>query len=237
MQQQRRILRQQKPLFSMSNAALKYLGWMCTLAGTAAITLYPADDISTMRMILLLTSYVALPIFAFLTLEGVFHTSSCRKYVLTTLIAAVIAEPFYDYVRTGQWFVFDGEGAQNVLFSIAITQVMVYFLKRTEQGKMWGVVVKVMMIVAGLFWTSLARSQYGTALIFFAAICYLCREKKFLRGALIVTLSVYTYYTPVLAIFFINRYDGERGRYNKYLFYVLYPAMWILIAVLKLFGI
>lgn len=237
MQQQRRILRQQRPLFSMSNAALKYLGWMCTLAGTAAITLYPADDISTMRMILLLTSYVALPIFAFLTMEGVFHTSSCRKYVLTTLIAAVIAEPFYDYVRTGQWFVFDGESAQNVLFSIAITQVMVYFLKRTEQGKMWGVVLKVMLIVAGLFWTSLARSQYGTALIFFAAICYLCREKKFLRGALIIVLSVYTYYTPVLAIFFINRYDGERGRYNKYLFYVLYPAMWILIAVLKLFGI
>ena len=165
------------------------------------------------------------------------HTSSFRKYCLTTLIAAVIAEPFYDYARFGQWFYFSGDGAQNVLFTIVICQVMLYFLKRTEQGKAWGVAVKIMMIAAGLIWGGILQCHYNGVLILFAAACYLFRDKKFARGAAIIFLSVYTYFTPVIAIFFINRYDGERGGYNKYLFYVLYPVMWILLAFLKLFGI
>lgn len=237
MQQQQRILRTGKRGFSVSGAALKYLGWMCMLSGVIALTQFPADDTSALKMVLLLTSYIALPIFALITLEGVTHTSSFRMYCLTTLIAAMIAEPFYDYARFGRWFVFTGEGAQNVLFTILICQVMLYFLRRTEQGKLWGVLLKVLMIVAGLIWGGILQCHYNGVLILFAAAIYLCRNKTFIRTAVLIFLSIYSYFTPVIAIFFINRYDGERGRYNKYLFYVLYPAMWIGVAMMKLFGI
>ena len=236
MRDQRRILRSQSNQFSMSNAALKYLGWMCTLAGVIAIWSYEADAIDALKMILMLASYIALPIFGFLTVEGVKRTSNFGRYLVLTLAAAVVAEPFYDYVRFGTWFYFSGENAQNVLFTIAVTQVMLYYMNRIQQGKAWGIGLKILLVIAGLFWVAVIQSQYGPQIVIFALICYFVPSNKMLRTALIITYSIATYFTPCIASFFINRYDGERGNYNKLLFYILWPAMWIAMALMRLLG-
>jgi len=33
----------------------------------------------------------------------------------------------------------------------------------------------------------------------------------------------------------LTRYDDEPGEYSKYIFYIAYPLVWILAAMLKLF--
>lgn len=236
MQKNSRVLNTNKIGFTISNAGLKYLGWMCTLAGVVAASQYSAEEMDGLKGVLLLVSYIALPIFGFLTVEGVTHTSDFGKYVGTTLIAAVAAELFYDYVRTGTWFYFIGENAQNVLFSIVIAQLTVYFLKKTEQGKAWGLFLKILLTACGMFWAMLLQCQYSVDIVLYAALVYLLREHKLLRGVTIALIGSFTYFTPFIAVFFITCYSNERGRYNKYLFYILYPAMWMFLAVGKLIG-
>lgn len=238
MQEQRRILRSpQRQGLSISHGTLKIIGLICTAAGAWASVQYAADEISTGRMMLMLLSYVALPIYAFLTVEGVSHTSDFGRYVVRTLIAAVVAEPFYDYARQGTLFYFIGENAQNVLFSILVAQVMLYYLMRVKAVKAWGFALKAVLVLAALFWAALLQGQYGAAVILMSVICYLFKDKKFIRGMCIILLSIATYFSPVVAVFFINRYDGEAPKYNKYFFYAAFVFLWMALAMMRIAGI
>ena len=47
---------------------------------------------------------IAFPLFCFLIVEGFFHTHDIKKYLRNMLVFAIIAEPIYDFVQTGQLF-------------------------------------------------------------------------------------------------------------------------------------
>ena len=49
-------------------------------------------------------------------------------------------------------------------------------------------------------------------------------------GAGLITLI-----TPALMIPVLTRYNDEPGEYNKYIFYIAYPLVWIVAAMLKYF--
>ena len=178
----------------------------------------------------MLLSYVGLPIYAFLTVEGVKHTANMGMYLLRTLIAFLITEPFYDYVRQGTLF-----EAQNVLLSILVTQVMLYYLMKVTADKLWGFALKAILVVAAVFWSAFVQGQYGVAIVLMSAVFYFFRDKKLFWNVGITALSVATYISPVVALLFINHYDGEPPKYNKYFFYAVYPLIWIAFAAMKLF--
>lgn len=47
---------------------------------------------------------IAFPLFCFLIVEGFLHTHDIKKYLRNMLVFAIIAEPIYDFVQTGQLF-------------------------------------------------------------------------------------------------------------------------------------
>lgn len=173
---------------------------------------------------------LAVPVFAFLLVEGFVHTSSFRRYFLTMLLFAIISEVPYDLaVSDTLW----NPSKQNALFSMLLCLIMLYGL-RYLKGKT-GIGTKIAaagLIVAALIWSNLFKCDFGLSMILLCAVYYLLYDRngvKVLMGCAISTL----YVTGPLSTYAIWNYNGERGwNKNKYVFYAFYPLHLLVLGVI-----
>ena len=172
---------------------------------------------------------MGVPIFAYLLVQGVEHTSSLQRYILTVLAFAVISEVPYDLAMSGQIW---NWSEQNSLWTVFIALVMLWLLKNF-QGKGTGpLVLSILITAAGCFWAILIRSRFGGGFVLITAVLCLLRERKsasYWLGALISLL----YATAPLGFAPVALCSGElrnMGRI-KYAYYALYPAMLLLFAL------
>lgn len=171
--------------------------------------------------VLQLLGGLAVPVFAFLLVEGFLHTSNFSKYLLTMLIFAVISEVPYDFAMNGTFWTLS---SQNPLFTLAVCLLMLYGLKIFDQGK--GVthrVVQLVIILAAVLWCSMFRCGFGLCTVLLTAVYYMMRDHKggrLLFGSLISLM----YVTGPFSVYALYSYNGQRGwNKNKYVFYVFYP--------------
>lgn len=226
-----RLQKQKTPFPGFDSLALKSLGLVCTMAGTALALFFDKLDVSTPRMLLQMVSYIAMPIFAFFVSEGVRQTGRFRNYLLRLLGFGLLCEIPFDLVFQGKWW---DIGQQNALFSLAIAAMTLYAIRKTEQRGAWGFMLKALVTVAGLLWAVFLQTQYGTYLVMTTVFFYLFRENKPLRYLLIGGYSFISYLTPEIGLIPLAWYNGERGKYPKYLFYILYTAQLAAAAALRL---
>ncbi len=78
---------------------------------------------------------------------------------------------------------------------------------------------------------NLITTEGGFLLVVLGALFYLFREKRWVQVLVLVLMSVLVYVLGdhlqalmVLAVIFMLLYNGQRGRGDKYFFYVFYPA-------------
>lgn len=159
---------------------------------------------------------LAIPVFAFLLVEGFQHTKNYKAYLLRMLLFSVISEIPYDFAMSRSLFDWT---RQNMLFSLALCLVMLYGLKLFEASRF----VQILIVIAAVFWSSLMRSGFGLCLVLLTAMYYILRNKptaKIRIGGLISLM----YVTGPISNFVLKRYNGQLGgKWNKYIFYVLYP--------------
>lgn len=82
----------------ISAAALHIIAMTFMLMDHLWATLLPAQDWLTC------ISRIAFPVFAFMTVEGYFHTHNLKKYMLRLLLFALISEIPFDLMYGGTWF-------------------------------------------------------------------------------------------------------------------------------------
>lgn len=178
---------------------------------------------------------MGVPIFAYLLVQGVEHTSSFRRYALSVLVFAVISEVPYDLAMTGRLWDWS---EQNSLWTVLIALVMLWLMKRFQGSGMVPLMLCFLFAAAGCFWAILLRCKFGAGFVLIAAILYLLRERKGVSYGLGALVSL-IYATAPLGFVFIALCDGQRrsmGQWGKYIYYALYPvmlmlfALWILLA-------
>lgn len=172
---------------------------------------------------------IGVPIFAYLLVQGVEHTSNLQKYILTVLAFAVVSEVPYDLAMSGQgWNWAD----QNSLWTVFIALVMLWLMK-TFQGKgMVPLALSILFAAAGCFWAILLHCRFGGGFVLITAVLYLLRERKGVSYGLGALISL-IYATALLGFVPVALCSGQRrdiGR-GKYGYYVFYPAMLVLFAV------
>lgn len=175
-----------------------------------------------------LLGWLAVPVFAFLLVEGFLHTENYRAYLLRMLIFAAVSELPFDFAMSGRWFDWN---SQNLLFTLTICLVMLYGLKLFSANRM----MQVLIVIAAVLWSGLMRASFGLCIVLLTAVYYLLRDKpkaKLVLGSLISLL----YITGPVSAFALARYDGQRGaHWNKYVFYILYPAHLLLLGLVANF--
>lgn len=173
---------------------------------------------------------LAIPVFAFLLVEGFLHTSDLKRYILTVLICAFVSEAPYDFCVYGTWWSMAG---QNAMFTYAICLVMLYGLAMLEKsGRHW--LLKLLAVAAAVLWTMLIQSAFGLCTVLLAAIYYIWREEK-KTGVLLGCAVSLMYITAPLSGIAIWNYSGRRGWFTgkrKYIFYALYPACLLILGLI-----
>lgn len=97
---------------------------------------------------------IAFPIFCFCIIEGYYHTSDVKKYILRLFIFALISEvPFDLAVNSGGIF---GINHQNVFFTLCIGLCMIYIVDNASSG----ILMKLFAIGAACLTARMLRTDY-----------------------------------------------------------------------------
>lgn len=204
---------------------------------------------------------LAFPIFAFLIVQGLFHTSDIRKYIVRLGLFAVVSEiPFDLAMHDTLWY----PGAQNIFFTLAAGLFAIYALESRGPIGRW----RVEIALAAALLAEFLRFDYGMAGVGVIILFYLCEKERrcmpagcgddivdeqtegdshtgsyfgWKQNLEIVLVSSLMYVLclgmsqmyALLAVIPINMYSGERGRVKlKYFFYLFYPVHLLLLWVI-----
>lgn len=202
---------------------------------------------------------IAFPIFAFLIVEGYFHTKNLKKYVLRILLFAVLSEIPFNLVAGGSAFY---PVHQNVLWSFLISLGLIHINERTRctgkrplrilaavltvlLGSAAGLITMVDYYHAGIltvltFYFFRGRRWWNFLLQFFI-LAYINLE---LLGGLGYEFTIFGQNIfihqqgfALLALIPIWLYRGRQGPRSKplqFLYYAFYPLHLLILGLIRL---
>ena len=205
---------------------------------------------------------LAFPIFAFLLVEGFFHTRSRKKYALRLLIGAIISEIPFNLMVSGRIFY---PIHQNVLWTFLLSFGLMAWVERAEEAPLWRKFLRwVIAFLAGMLVGLLTMVDYYGYGIAMVLLFYLCRKNWWQKGLwlnrLILLFGLYWINVEmmgglvyefsffgrlwvihqqgfaVLALIPIWLYQGRKGHSSKvfqYFCYAFYPAHMLILGLLR----
>ena len=118
-----------KKRFDISAATLHILAMAFMLCDHLWATLLPAQEWMTC------VGRIAFPIFAFMAVEGYFHTHNFKKYAQRMLLFAVLSELPFDLMYGGTWFY---PVHQNVIWTLLLGLLGIRAMEAVrEKKKTW----------------------------------------------------------------------------------------------------
>lgn len=181
------------------------------------------DGIEVYRMI----GRLAFPIYAFLLVEGYFHTSDLKKYGKRLLLFAFISEIPFDLALSGKLEFMH----QNIFFTLFIGLLTMYFIDKREEYK---VSKPLVIFVSVLLATGLAVDYSFIGIVYILGFYFtrdMPKNERFGKLILIMFLTNlafigYIQQFSLLALILIYLYNEQLGPKNKLiqsLFYIMYP--------------
>lgn len=237
----------------LSAAALHILAMAFMLMDHLWATLLPAQEWLTC------VGRIAFPIFAFMAVEGYFHTHNLKKYLLRMLIFAVISEVPFDLMYGGTWFYLVH---QNVIWTLMMGLVGIHLMETVRKKKsifVYILVSAIVVILGGLLGTLSMVDYYGIGVLT-VFIFYFFRGRKWwcllgqmlalywvnveLLGGLMYPIRLFGMEfelcqqgLALLALLPIWLYRGRQGYHSKpfqYFCYAFYPIhMLVIVLVLN----
>ena len=202
---------------------------------------------------------ISFPIFAFMIVEGYFHTKDLKKYVKRLLFFAILSEIPFNLAMGSRVFY---PIHQNVLWSFLISIGLIHWNENAKTSeKIWKrLIVAVITVVLGYLAGLLTMVDFYHAGILTVLVFYFTKNlgwlKYFLQTVLLWYINMellggYGYEVEILGkIHFITRqgfallalipiwlYEGKQGPYNKVIkniYYWFYPVHLLILGVLKL---
>jgi len=233
-----------------SNRRLKILGLVLLTAGQFSRSLlYPGfagkapSDISllplTVALALEVTSWVAIPIYAWLLVQGFRHTRSIPRYLARLVVFAALAEVPYDLGTA--WKPFDF-GSQNPVFGLVVALLVLWALRRLEGRPGFALVtLRALIVLAGGVYMMVLHIDQHQRIIFGGLIMlgftlifnYLDRSENtmILAGTFWGILGAMFPSLGLLAIHGRSEELGYAKPSTRWLFYGLYLVMLVAFAL------
>lgn len=186
----------------------------------------------TVALILQAVECCAVPIFAFLLAEGAGHSQSLGRYLFRVLAVAVAAEIPYDLVTTGSAL---SLSAQNPAFGLVLALVVLYFCQSHCGPGLKNRAVQIAVTLAAMVWAPMLRVTYGGCTVVLAVVCWALRKKPMLRNlagactAVACSLSSPFFLASPMSYLMIHSYNGTQGEAGKWVRYLAYPVVLLLV--------
>ena len=201
---------------------------------------------------------LAFPIYAFMLVEGYFHTGNLKKYVIRLLLAAVISEIPFNLMMGGRVFF---PIHQNVLWSFLISIGLIHWNEKVKEKQVWKrILVGIATVCIAYIGGIITFVDYYNAGILMVLTFYFFRGKKWwhylgqllclwyinfeMLGGLGYEIQLFGYTKFVarqgialLALIPIWLYRGKQGYHSKtlqYVYYMFYPLHLLILGLLKL---
>ena len=208
---------------------------------SAAVSYDYVRMISWGYMILRGIGRLAFPTFCFLLVEGFYHTGNKVNYLRNLVIFAFISEVPFDLALYGKIWYWEH---QNVFFTLAagfaaICLAEQFFSKsmKDDTNALLFRVIAVASVLGFALLTEGINTDYGAVGVATIFVLYAMHNKP-VMGALFAWMILgMTNILEFLSFPFIGAvhfYNGERGKQNKYFFYLFYPAHLLVLAILKM---
>ena len=211
----------------LSSSALKIIAVISMLVDHIAATglffkIYEGDMSIQIYRLMRMVGRLAFPIYIFLLVEGFVHTKNIKKYIIRMMLFAIVSEVPFDLAFSDSFFYIN---YQNVMWSLLICVVMLYFIKKYPDFKFFTIIIS-----CAAAW--LIQCDYYFIGPLAAACIYLLRDKKIYRNLSIGVIFAFEV-TAILSLIPMNMYNGKRGINLKYLFYAFYPAHLLVLVYLR----
>ena len=171
---------------------------------------------------------LAFPIFAFLIVEGFYHTRDVKKYLARLGIFALVSELPFDLAFYGNFYM----GHQNIFFTLFLGLLLIVLMKEVEskfsKKEVLLNLINSILIISFCVIAFFLEVDYNFLGVLLIVAFYLFRGHKILLvlsmliifGAILGGISV----LATLSMAFIAIYNGKKGKSMKYFFYTFYPA-------------
>lgn len=200
---------------------------------------------------------ISFPIFAFMIVEGYFHTKNLKKYVYRLLLFAVISEiPFNLAMGSSLFYPIH----QNVLWSFLISLGLVHWNEKAKNKNWVRMAVGCITVVFGYLIGLITMVDFHHAGILTVLVFYFFRQRKWwsyigqficlwyinaemLGGfAYEIHLGSETFFftrqsLALLSLIPIWLYHGKQGYHNKavqYIYYAFYPIHLLILGIIKI---
>lgn len=168
-----------------------------------------------------------MPVLCFFIGEGLRHTRSPRRYLLRLTGFALLSELPFDLAFYGgiEW------GYQNVYFTLALGLLALWAIQsRGMEGWLLALTAALAAELLGCDY-----GMYGVLLILLLDRFHRARSEQ-LAAAALLNLAFFGLQTQTLSLIALPLlwlYNGKRGRDDRRLFYLYYPAHLCVLGILR----
>ncbi len=205
----------------MTGFQLKLLAMLAMTADHIGAVFFP--EIPLLRWI----GRLAMPVLCFFIGEGLRHTRSPRRYLLRLTGFALLSELPFDLAFYGgiEW------GHQNVYFTLALGLLALWAIQsRGMEGWLLALTAALAAELLGCDY-----GMYGVLLILLLDRFHSARSEQ-LAAAALLNLAFFGLQTQTLSLIALPLlwlYNGKRGRDDRRLFYLYYPAHLCVLGILR----
>ena len=216
-----------KKQFDLSAAALHILAMAFMLLDHLWATLFLSQEWMTC------VGRLAFPIFAFMAVEGYFHTHSFKKYAQRMLIFALLSEIPFDLMYGGTWFY---PVHQNVIWTLLIGLLGIRAMEAVrEKGKTWLYLLTCAAVtVLGFALGTLGMVDYYGMGVLTVFVFYFLRGREWWK---LLEFEVCEQGLALLSLVPIWLYRGRQGHHSKafqYACYAFYPVHMLILGLIQL---
>ena len=205
--------------FDLSAAALHIIAMTFMFMDHLWATLLPAQEWLTC------VGRLAFPIFAFMTVEGYFHTHDLRKYLRRMLVFALLSEIPFDLMYGGTWFY---PVHQNVIWTLLLGLLGIHLMEKARKKQKLALYVLTVVLVVVL------GAALGTLALYWVNVALL--------GGLMYPITIFgteielcQQGIALLALIPIWIYRGRQGYHSRpfqYACYAFYPVHMLVIVMM-----
>lgn len=194
--------------------------------------------LATVALICQMLEMCAVPLFAFLLVEGAVHTKNFGRYLLRVIILALVCEMPHNLLLYGTVL---GSGELNPVFAAVFSLAMLFFFRTFPEKSAGHIAIRVIAVLGTFLWSNFLGVNFGGTCVLITAVFWLTKERRGLQlffGTIIcIACSVFSplYLSSALSIIVIFFYGGERGKELRLLRYLGYPVILLLFCILSLF--